>query len=223
MDYITKKTVLPYLASYLPASPVIVEAGAFNGNDSLAMHAFWPHATIHSFEPVPDIFNLLEKNTAHVPNIHRYPYALSDATGTAPFHVSASPKHPTQPFQAGSLLKPKERLKLSPVVYPTTITVNTITLDEWAKNNRIALVDFLWLDIQGYELNVLKASPVIVATLRALLVEVEFVEAYENQYLYDDVKVWLQTQGFSMVAQDFPQKPTWFFGNALFVRENNYV
>jgi len=43
------------VAPYLPANPVIIEAGAFNGSDTIKLAKKWPQATIHAFEPVPAI------------------------------------------------------------------------------------------------------------------------------------------------------------------------
>jgi hypothetical protein len=94
-----------------------------------------------------------------------------------------------------------------------------MTIDAWAKQGAVQNIDFMWLDMQGYELNALKASPKIFKTVKAVLIEVEFVEAYEGQYMYNDVKQWFEQQGFAMVATDFDvKKPAWFWGNALFVR-----
>lgn len=212
---------LEHIKKYLPENPVIIEAGAFDGKETLKMAAQWPHAIIHAFEPVPELFEKLTTTTAHLSNIHTYQLALSDKTGTATLFVAEKPEKPGKTSQASSLLKPKERLAHSSIIFPSTIEVPTITLDDWAKTYAISHVDFIWLDVQGYELNILKAAPKIVSQLKALFVEVEFIEAYENQYLYADVKSWLETQGFEMVGKDFADTPTWFFGNALFVR--NYL
>jgi FkbM family methyltransferase len=220
MHHITKQTLLPFIQPFLPANPIIIEAGAFTGGDTQRLSSFWPQATIHAFEPVPDIFALLKTNVSSLHNVHCHPMGLSDTTGTAQFYVSESPKKPGAPFQAGSLLKPKERLKLSPVQYNKTITINAITLDDWAQQNNIPHVDFAWLDMQGYELNVLKASPRMLATLKVIYTEVEFVEAYENQYMYHDVRTWLEAQGFIMIARDFSDNPDWFYGNAVFVKKD---
>ncbi len=219
MTIINKNSLFPFVEPHLSSHPVIVEAGAFDGKDTIRMKNFWPGATIHAFEPVPEIFNLLVHNTRTLSDVHCYPYALSDATGSASFYVSESPDFPGKPFQAGSLLPPKERLALSPVTYPRTITVDTITGDDWAQKFSISHVDFLWLDMQGYELNALKAAPQLVATVKALYTEVEFIEAYKGQYLYNDVKNWLEKNGFRIIAQDFPEQPKWFFGNLLFIRK----
>ncbi len=192
---------LDYIQKYLPNNPVIVEAGAFDGKDTLRLVQQWPHATIHAFEPVPDIFEQLKKNTEHLNNVHRYPLALSNTTGTATFYVSEKPNKPGKPTQAGALHKPKERLKHSPIEFPHTIDVPTITLDDWATQNNIDHVDMLWLDMQGYELPVMQAAPNILKTVNVIFTEVAFIEAYENQPQYKDVRGWLENNGFTMIRQ----------------------
>jgi len=220
MQRITKKELLPLIKQYIPDNPVIVEAGCFDGSDTLKLSQFWPAATIHAFEPVPEIFAILLKNTCQRANIAHYNVALSSHTGSAPLHLSSKPTDPEAPFRAASLLQPKERLRWSDVTYPKTIEVNTITLDSWAEQQGIDHVDFLWLDVQGYALPILQASPRMVSTLRVLYVEVEFIEAYEGQHQYHAVKTWLESQGFVMTARDFDDTPHWFFGNALFTKSN---
>jgi len=213
--------VLPLVKEYLPENPVIIEAGSFNGSDTKKIAAFWPAATIYAFEPVPEIFTLLQDNVKHIPSIHPQNIALFEDTGHAEFHVSMHPKKPEKPFQAGSLLKPTKRLELSPVVYPKTITVRTITLDDWAEQNNITYIDFAWLDMQGTELNVLKASPNMLATLKVIYTEVEFIQAYANQYILDDVVTWLTAQGFTLVAQDFKNTTDWFYGNQVWIKTSH--
>ncbi len=219
MFQITKQTLLPLLKKYLPHNPVIIEAGAFNGSDTQRLSAFWSDATIHAFEPVPDIFQQLQEATQQLANVHCYPLALSGSSGTATFYVSQHPDRPDKPFQAGSLLAPKERLQHSPAIYPTTIDVATITIDDWAAQHDINHIDMLWLDMQGNELAALKAAPRMLATVHVIYTEVEFIEAYEGQPLYPHVKAWLEGQGFTMIARDFTDNPTWFFGNALFIKD----
>lgn len=218
MQKISKKELLPFLKPYLPENPVIVEAGSFNGKDTVILSNFWPQGTIHAFEPVPEIFSLLSANTDHCSNVHRYRYALGARTEAATLYLSADPEKPDKPYPAASLLPPKERLTWSKAIYPKSITSETITLDHWGKQNCIDHIDFLWLDVQGYALPILQASEHMLATIKVVHVEVEFVEAYENQKQYPEVKKWLEQQGFSMIARDFDDQPSWFFGNALFIR-----
>lgn len=203
---------------YLPDNPIIIEAGAFQGTDTIRLAQQWPKGTIYAFEPVPELYAILTKNTKSYPNIHCYQLALSHQNGTAPFYVSEKPGNPGKPSQAGSLLPPKERLQHSPLQFPYTINVPTITLDTWALQNNIDHIDFAWLDIQGYELAVLQATPTLVATMNAIYIEVSFIEGYAGQPTYPIVKKWLEHQGFQEIGRDFTNTTDWFFGNCLFVR-----
>ena len=211
---------LKHIKQHLPSNPIVVEAGAFNGNDTQKMANLWPKGTIHTFEPVPEIFVQLKKNTAHLPNVHCHQLALSDQNGTAQFHLAEKPEKPGVPTQAGSLRKPKKRLQWSSIQFPRTINVQTITLDSWVQQNNIDHVDFLWLDIQGQELDVLKTAPHILPTVKVIYTEVSFIESYENQPLCEEVKTWLEQHGFKEVGRDFTDQKKWFFGNALFVQQN---
>lgn len=214
-----KKNILSLIKPLLPVNPIIIEAGAFDGTDTKKMSSFWPQATIHAFEPVPEIFTLLKNNTKELNNVVQHSIALADKTGEKVFHVSEKPSRPGEPFQAGSMLKPKERLQWSPIEYKKTITVPTITLDEWGHKNNITHLDFMWLDVQGYALHILKAAPQLLKTLKVLFVEVEFIQAYENQYQYAEVKQWLEQNGFVEIGKDFENTQRWFYGNALFERK----
>jgi FkbM family methyltransferase len=205
------------IQQFLPDNPVIVEAGAFDGHDTKKMVSQWPQSTIHAFEPVPEIFERLTKNTSMLPNIHRYPVALSDHTGTAEFYISEKPTKPGIASQAGSLHKPKERLSRSPIIFPRMATVQTITLDEWADKNGVEAIDLLWLDTQGHELAILQAAPKMIHNIKVVLAEVSFIESYEGQPLYEDVVAWMTEHGFDLVGRDFADTTQSFFGNALFV------
>lgn len=210
--------VFSYIKPYLPEAPSIIEAGAFNGQDTKKMLETWPHATIHAFEPVPEIFARLQVNTATLPEVHRYPVALSDTCGTQTFYVSEKPTKPGIASQAGSLRAPKERLAHSPIEFPYTIQVPTLTIDAWASQYQIEHIDMLWLDMQGHELAVLESSPHILATVKIIHTEVSFIESYKDQPKYNVVKSWLECHGFTLLGTDFQEPPRHFFGNALFIK-----
>jgi len=212
------KLIMPIVKPYLPNNPIIIEAGAFNGHESILFAKTWPQATIYSFEPVPQIFELLQNNTKNFSQIHCFQLALSNKNGCAPFVVSEEKNRPNIPSAAGSLLIPKEHWKNSSTLFNKMIVVPTIILDDWAKKNDISNVDFLWLDTQGTELDILKSSPGILATVKVIYIEVEFIEAYAGQPLYSDIKKFLEAQGFKVIARDFDDPPKHWYGNVVFVR-----
>ena len=181
----------------------------------------WPQGTIHAFEPVPEIYERLLKNTTKHTNIAYHPYALSNKNGTELFYVSERPTKPGIASQAGSLHAPKERLTKSPLIFPRTMMVNTITLPTWAAQNDITHIDLLWLDTQGHELAILQAAEQFLPHIRVILAEVSFIESYHNQPLYNDVVQWMTQHGFEHIGCDFADQTKTFFGNALFVNKSH--
>lgn len=210
--------VFHHMQKYLPENPIIVEGGAFDGKETEKMASFWPHGHVHAFEPVPAIFDKLEENTRSYTNVTRYKVALSSSNGTAQFWIAEKPQLPGIPTQAGSLRSPKERLKLSPITFPRSIMVTTTTVDAWADTAHIDRVDLLWLDIQGYELDVLQACVHILPTVRVIYAEVSFIESYAGQATYATLVAWLSDHNFTLIGTDFVHPTTHFFGNALFIR-----
>jgi len=206
------------LQQFLTNKPIVVEAGAFDGRDTQRMVRQWPESTVHCFEPLSEIYERLVKNTTSLPQVHRYPLALSDHTGIAIFYVSERPEKPNIASQAGSLLKPKERRSRSPLIFPRTAQVKTTTLDEWADENGVQHIDLLWLDTQGHELAIMQAAPKMMKNTQVVLAEVSFIESYEGQPLYEEVVAWMEHYGFEQVGRDFADTTASFFGNALFVK-----
>lgn len=207
------KGIVPkqYIKKFLPKKPVIVEAGAHIGSDTIEMSKLWPKGSIYAFEPIPHLFGQLIRNTEHLRNIRCYPFALSEKRGISKMFVSSG-----ESDASSSLLPPKEHLVEHPkTFFLSTIEVQTTTLDLWAMENRVNKVDLLWLDMQGCELPALKASPCILRKVLVIYIEVFLKELYEGVSLYQEVRQWLKDNGFRLEREELPWRDA---GNALFVR-----
>jgi FkbM family methyltransferase len=214
-DHLLKKGVIPlsFMKQFLPENPTIVEAGAHKGKDTLKLSKTWPKGFIHAFEPVPELYKKLLTTTQKRQNITCYPMALSDTSGTSKIYISGGISD-----GSSSLLKPLEHIKIFPdVTFDKSIEVDAITLDAWAQKYSIQHVDFLWLDLQGMELNVLKSGASLLKNVRALYTEVSLVETYKNAPLYPDLKDWLMNRGFEVRREEI----TGLMGNVLFVRQDS--
>jgi hypothetical protein len=102
------------------------------------------------------------------------------------------------------------------IEFQETISVNTVTLDDWASDEGLDRIDFMWLDIEGMELAVLKASPITLATCSAVYMEVARSELRAGCGVYDEVLPWMAEQGFEWVID----RVGFYLGNALFVRKS---
>lgn len=198
------------LKKFLPNNPVIVEAGADSGSDSIEMAKLWPAANIYAFEPVPESFKKLQQNTANYSSIHCYNLALSNKTEKGNMYISNT-------YSSSSLLEPKEHLIQHPeIIFNKVCKVNTITLSDWLKQENINQIDFLWLDLQGAELVVLKESERVLEKVKVIYTEVSLMENYKNAPLYSELKNYLVSQGFIVKKEFLPWQD---MGNVLFVKK----
>ncbi|MCK4517421.1 FkbM family methyltransferase [Candidatus Babeliales bacterium] len=202
---------------YLPSKNItMLEAGAYDGNDTLAWSTLLPNATIHAFEPEPSAHKKLQKKVRGLSNVTIWNQALNDVSGEVSFNVSQNGCDKEGTFSS-SLLKPKEHLTACPhIKFEKKITVKAINLDEWVNKNNIGTIDFLWLDMQGAEFKVLQAAPKTLAKVKVIFSEVSLKEMYDGAPLYDQFKNWLETKGFVVKKEELPNEE---MGNVLFVRK----
>ena len=203
-----------FIKQFLPKNPIIVDAGAHFGYDSIDWAKILPKSKIYAFEPIPDVFKKLQQLTKFNKQITCLQLALSNSNGQAKMYTSSG-----ESDGSSSLLKPKDHLIDHPnVVFNEQCEVETITLDDWAKSKNIEKVDFMWLDMQGAELSMLMASTQILPTIKAVHMEVSLKETYENVPQYPQVRKWMEQNGFQVKIEAIPSG--WDMGNVLFIRDH---
>jgi 2-O-methyltransferase len=217
LPYCDPIAVWSFCKKYLPENPNVIECGACEGFDTVSMSQIWPNGKIYSFEPVPYLFSELKNRTKNSSNVHIYELALGDFCGKSAFYLS---KHLNGSIAgSSSLLPPKEHLtRNTAVTFDDIIEVDVITLDKWASDNNVDHIDFMWLDMQGYELNMLKVSN-LAKNAKVIYLEVEFAELYAGQYLYKDVLEWMIANNFELAAVDCDVNKKADFGNAIFIKK----
>lgn len=200
---------LAKIARYLPAAPVILEAGACGGADTVQFARYWPGAVIHAFEPVPTLYAQAARRTAELPGVRMYPLALAGRAGLVTMHVVHPGPGEPRWLGASSSLRPSAR--------GIATQVQAVTIADWAAAEGISWVDFIWLDVEGLEMDVLKAAGQLLRTVRAVHMEVrrEEFEVGGGTPLYPEVVAWMRAQGFRIAID----RVGLWFGNILFVRD----
>jgi FkbM family methyltransferase len=188
------------LLNILPTEPIILEIGAHVGTDTVEFRDLFPKAIIHSFEPLPSNFRRLVNRTKGR-DIHCHQLALGTINGKSKFFVSSR-----EGSGSSSLRRPTGHLKIWPKIkFKEEIEVDVRRLEDWLLENSIEKVDFLWMDSQSTELEILKNSGNILQSVRAIHLEVSLIELYENSPLYSEVKQYLEENGFFVSAEFFDE------------------
>ena len=115
---------------------IIFDVGAYIGKISLKYNQLFPRSTIFSFEPFPDSYSKLEKNTSPFKNIITINKGLSKDEGYSEFQINSSA--PTNSiFKTDKLSKLRWGKGLLETL--ETIEVKMTTIDNFVKTKSIFL------------------------------------------------------------------------------------
>jgi 2-O-methyltransferase len=190
--------------------PTILEIGCNDGGDTLALLRVMPRAKIYCFEPDPRAIARFKKHMGfHFDKVNLFEVAVSDRAGKIDFHASSDGGLPEGWDKgalpegwdlSGSIRRPKNHLKEHPwVKFDKTITVRTCRLDDWCVENGVQHVDFIWMDVQGAEGDVIAGAQKTLQKTRFLYTEYSNNELYEGQLSLK--RLLAQLPSFELVAR----------------------
>lgn len=210
-----EKHPLDLVAFFIPDDPVIFEAGAHYGEDTITMKKKWPKAKMICFEPNPNAFKKHIENTKNLPGINRQQLAVNTYNGTVTFHLCYGSTGNDPIFDgASSILEASDSMKIH--YQGPKITVPCVVLDDWCKSNKIDRIDFMWLDLEGVEGQLFKSSPQILSTVKVIYAETNLYPFRVDTTQYSDLNIILVKAGFIMLSH-------WYYeglqGNAIFVKK----
>ena len=183
---ITKELIRHYVAR---PDPTIIEVGCNDGENTLWFLEVFESAKVHCFEPDPRAVARFKRNVGERPNVDLLQVAVGDHVGQVPFYQSSGQRNkeeiedmPEGWDRSGSIRRPKDHRAVYPwVTFEHAITVSMETLDAWCDKAGVQVVDFLWMDVQGAELDVLKGAGRTLGSTRFLYTEYGDRELYEGQ------------------------------------------
>lgn len=194
-------------------TPIIVAAGGGIGEPVEHWRKVWPRALFALFEPLPACFRELERRFCNDPRVVLSTRALSDREGPATFYQSRTPMASSLlPFNTGC-----------PAYYPEwatagAITVQTTTLDGWAKEQGIVdHIGFVELDLQGGELAALRGAEGLLRAkaIDALMVEVFHTDLYQGCPMAEEVVAYMAGLGYLGIEETSQEGSQ--FADILFV------
>lgn len=191
----------------------IIHVGAHNGEE---LHTYLGDADVRHiafFEASPVTFLALQRHIdatpkpAHVQSVHAYPFGIGAEEKEVDFFVASN-------GQSSSVLKPKLHVDKYPgITFNNVEKIKIKTLDSF----HLMGYDYLCIDVQGYELQVLKGAENTLKNINWIHTEVNGALLYENCVLIDDLDAHLATHGFKREDTAWASDGgNW--GDALYVR-----
>ncbi len=161
----------------------ILDVGANIGYFSILWRIKFPNSTIYAFEPMKDTFNTLKKNIAinNCENVFPLPFALSNKNKNGYFYSSP---------EMISIASEKNVLDYKKA---EKIPISFIKLDFFNIEN----IDFIKIDAEGSEFNILKGSIESFKKFNPIVV-VELFEYWDKVFEYhpDEVIEFLKELGY---------------------------
>lgn len=132
---------------------------------------------IYGFEPNSSLVNYIQPL---FPKVKLFPLAVSSTTGTSVLHI---------PKKGNGLQDTRASLEAMGDEVEK-IEIETITLDDWAKQENVSKIDLVKIDVEGHELDTIKGCKAILETIKpTFIIEIELRHAkYQINEIFDFIK-----------------------------------
>lgn len=134
---------------------------------------------------------------------HYFPIGLWSRPTRVTFHENKSPgggsfyRQNTDFTNRWKFENREQKFLARNIFYPVgTSEWNLTSVDAWARENRVTDLDFLKLNVQGAELEILKGMGSLLDGVIGIQTEISFVESYRNRPFFADIDVFLRQHDF---------------------------
>jgi FkbM family methyltransferase len=207
-DEVFGETIYAHREMRVPENPTIMDVGANIGIYSIwAQRQYQPHA-IYSYEASPKTFTFLQDNVARLIN-QKVTKASAFNRAMASTVGQKLTLHQSIKVSGISTLLDKSKVawigEASASRQLETFEVMTTTVSAEIESNRLAAVDILKIDVEGYFLEVLKGiAPKDFPKIRNIVAEVDYLP--ETGIKEDDFESTLKAMGYKTDCLDRSMK-----------------
>lgn len=185
------------------SEPVIFDVGAHKGGTVAVYREVFPQATIHAFEPVPDLAAEVTRRFAGDGRVLVNRAGVGAEDGQLAFHVhrgggndaiasflELNPDNETRRYLGAETIE--------------TLEVDVVTLDGYCAQRGVERIDFLKLDVQGFEDQCLAGAAGLLGGHAIEVIQVELLvsDMYVKPLSFYDIEKHLIPAGYRLFAID---------------------
>jgi FkbM family methyltransferase len=195
----------------------ILDIGSNEGQFAEKILSIFPNAEIHCFEPLPEIYDALKLNLHSQNKAYFYNYALGTSTG----EVSMQ-RNEYSPSSSLLEMLDLHKINFDFAVKSKSTKIQIRTLDSFFKNPIKGPV-LLKIDVQGYEMPVLRGGNSVLEQSSVVIIETSFYQLYKDQPLFEDIYSYLTNRGFRYVGNveqlESPKNRQILQADAVFIKK----
>ena len=171
----------------------VIDVGANKGQFAYFSLLQWPQTQLHCFEPLDSprdqLRGLMAGRSCEI-----YDYALGATATTQPIHIADRD-------DSSSLLSIGEnQIEIFHTVEQSSRMVEVRRLDETIRAEQLKGPTLLKIDVQGFELEVLKGGEGLFHAIDVIYTEASFIPLYDAQPLAGEIICFLEARGFRFVG-----------------------
>lgn len=171
---------------------ILLDVGANRGQFSSVSKLIYPEVRINAYEPLLQEANIYKKVLLRWPDVQLFEIALGSTRNKKVFHVSKK-------ADSSSILPIG---KFQKILFPATseartTSVSVAPLDSFPDHWKCASKALLKIDVQGYELEVLRGAVKALKHCAYVYVECSEIPLYDGQALRPTVQNFLEQHGFA--------------------------
>lgn len=181
-----------------PQIQILWDVGACRGVWAVLAKSFFPQSRIYCFEPQEDLIAQLTQNMENYDGITIFNTALGNTESEQEFYQTDS-------RDCSSIFKPASKNKFYEVTQK--LRVACTRAENVIASGKAPIPDLLKLDVQGYELEVLKGFGDQLKNIKFVICEVIFDDIYLSAPSHQKLLTYLFEQGFKITSFYSPFYP----------------
>jgi FkbM family methyltransferase len=159
---------------------------------------------IYAFEPSPYVFNILSEKYKNDHRVKCFQIGISDEDGFKQFNCHDH-------YGYSSFLEIDKEGELAKKCYQedpgydeviSVIEVQTKRIDTFMKENCIEYINFLKVDTQGNDLNVIKSLGEMISKIDFIETEVQIKSLYKGSFSREDMVNFMKENNFDLILEE---------------------
>ena len=225
-DYFHKKKIIKKIYQIIPSKKVdfFFDIGGHKGESIIFFNKYLQLRNVYSFEPSKKNFHILSNKIEKIKKKNKdiifrlENSAVGNETKNVNYNYLSESSSSTLKNLNENSKYFKRKEKFFGKIKTEVQDIKQICFFEYINNNNVKKIDFLKIDTEGYEFEVVKGLKKFISNVKVILFEHHYDDMLVKGYKYSDISKYLKFYGFKKIFKArMPFRKSFEY---IFVRED---